>query len=193
MIFTRSSSQSTPRSFSRPAPLSRSLGAFSMIELMTYVSLITISLTLLLSFEVMTQKSVSEQRLSHEIATQTDSVFQRLHSDVTLARAIQLRPAGSGLEIQLSGGDRVVWSLETLEGAQGLKCLTRRWIKGSGGSDVVRSFKRVIEFRFRISEGPRPLVTLETKVLLERKSPNPEDIVTVPFAWSVRTVTSVLR
>jgi type II secretory pathway pseudopilin PulG len=90
----------------------RNQRAFTLIELVTYISLVSVSLTLLLSFEIATQQSVTSHRQACNIANQSDALFQQLRDDVSSSQKIIVNPMGETLTLS-NGTDTVRYKAET--------------------------------------------------------------------------------
>lgn len=78
---------------------------FTLIELITYLTLLSTSLILLLSFEMASQKAAAEQRAALDIARSCDAFHERLRRDVLAARAIKV--LGDG-RLELRVGEELI-------------------------------------------------------------------------------------
>lgn len=129
--------------------VSRLRAGFTLIELITYLSLLSISLTMLMSFELSTQQSLRMQALSNDVSMQADKLQNQLKLDITAAESLTIQDSGQVLVVQLNNA-KVVYKGESETGDKSPK-LTRI-VQSKQSQEPKQPYRAIHEWSFRRDE-----------------------------------------
>lgn len=151
--------------------------AFTLIEIVTYLALISTSIVLLATFQINTHSAVAEQSQAFEVASQADRLFQFLRADLRVARAIELSEGGATLTVTLHSGARTTYQRTTTTNRHGEASLERRELDPQGTLVLTESWPLVVEHGFA-REGS--LLKVEVQAVRRRSA---QERQLLPFRW----------
>lgn len=125
--------------------------AFTLIELVTYISLVSVSLTLLLSFEIATQKTVRSQSQSCDIAAQSNALYQQLSTDITKSGGVLSGGEGRSLSMR-SGNVNISYTAEISIFNKDKTMLVRKQkTEGAKPFEFEQPFPRLSDCKFKVT------------------------------------------
>ena len=128
----------------------KALKAFTLIELVTYISLISVSLTLLLSFEVATQKTVRSQSQACDIAAQSNSLFQQLSEDIAQSKGLQTKEEGRTLVMNAAESSVVYTTKTSIYHKDKTMVVRQQKIKGAKPLEFEQPYPRLSDCLFKV-------------------------------------------
>lgn len=143
-------------------------------------------MTILISFEVMTRKSVNNQQLQLQIAQQPDWLFRELSSDIAKAASLELLSSGTELQLKLFDNSTVLYRSAKNPTKISKTCLVREAQLPKSQKTITLPFPRLSQQQFTLRNGPskRPIICLELQSFHSRTAAG--QVQTKPFKWAFR-------
>ncbi|MDF1660363.1 MAG: hypothetical protein P1V97_01225 [Planctomycetota bacterium] len=167
--------------------------AFTLIELVTYISLVSVSLTLLLSFEIATQKAVRSQSQSCDIAAQSNALYQQLSSDVTKSGDLSSKDNGRGLSMRSGDTNFIYTTKPSVYNKDKTMLVRQQKTTGAKPFEFEQPFPRLSDCKFKVKRSKgRALVEVTAK--FRRASlidPRVDDYIT--YHWVFETLVGERR
>jgi hypothetical protein len=154
---------------------------FTLIELVTYVSLVSVSLTLLMGFEIATQKAVTSHRDSNNISSQSNDLFKRLRDDISKSYDIK----SSNGELSMSQRQRTVVYTHVVNIVNSKRQMLQRIENSIKGSEVPppQPYPKLTNCAFVVKRvGLRTVVDVTAK--FRRRSFNNDAVEFQTFYWT---------